>query len=63
MSKEPLLKLPGWVQRPPDLTPPLRFDGAWDNSVGPDLGTLEDPANDVTATAQRRTQEVSKDYG
>jgi hypothetical protein len=29
------------------LTPPLRFDGAWDNSVGPDLGTLEDPANDV----------------
>jgi hypothetical protein len=47
VSNEPSLKLPGWVQRPSDLTPLLRFDRTAEDSEGPDLGTLQDPANDV----------------
>jgi hypothetical protein len=40
------LKLPGWVRRPPELTPPLQL-GNVAKAAGPDLATLEEPANDV----------------
>ena len=46
MTKAPSLKLPGWVRRPPELTPELNVlkDGG---PAGPEIGILLDPANDV----------------
>jgi hypothetical protein len=41
------LTLPGWVRRPPELTPPLRLDRSGAAANGPDLATLQDPANEV----------------
>jgi hypothetical protein len=47
VSRGPSVKLPGWVRRPPELTPQLQLDRTGASADGPDLATLQDPANDV----------------
>jgi hypothetical protein len=47
VSKEPSVKLPGWVRRPPELTPALNLSRTSSGGEGPDLATLQDAANDV----------------
>jgi len=46
VTEPPSPKLPGWVRRPPELTPVLNVltDGG---PAGPDVSVLLDPANDV----------------
>jgi hypothetical protein len=41
------VKLPGWVRRSPELTPPLALSRALPGPGGPDLTTLQNPANEV----------------
>jgi hypothetical protein len=43
----PPLKLPGWVSRPSELTPPLAIIQTLVRPPGPDIETLRNPANDV----------------
>jgi hypothetical protein len=47
VSEVPLVKLPGWVRRSPELTPRLDLRSANASPDGPDIGTLQNPANDV----------------
>lgn len=47
VSEGASVKLPGWVQRPPELTPPLDISPTGARPDGPDIRTLQEPANDV----------------
>jgi hypothetical protein len=47
MSEGATVKLPGWVRRAPELTPPLDVRRTGGGPEGPDIATLQDPANDV----------------